>query len=270
MIRYKKFLIASGGSCESICNKVGIKLISLCSSLGSIVIFISKILFSLISKPRYLHNLWRNLLAIGFFSIPIIGLTCLFSGAVLVLQTYTSFTRFSNEASIAAVVSLSITRELAPVMCGLMVSGRVGAAMAAEIATMRVTEQIDALFTLSTNPIRYLVTPQVIASVIALPLLVLIGDAIGLLGGYVVSIYTLNFNSANYIANTLLHIKLADINSGLIKAIVFGLVISLVSCYSGYYSAKGARGVGSSTTRAVVTSSILILVSNYLITAIMF
>ena len=270
MVKYKRFFIEACYNCEFICNQLGIKFCALCNYIGGIVIFISKILFSLISKPIYLNKFCQHLVSIGFFSIPIIGLTCLFSGAVLVLHTYTSFLKFSNEGAIAAVVSISITRELAPVMCGLMVSGRVGSAMAAEIATMRVTEQIDALFTLSTNPIRYLITPRVIATVITMPLLVVIGDGIGLLGGYIVSVYKLNFNSANYIENTLLHITVGDINSGLIKAVAFGFIIALISCYSGYYSSNGARGVGASATRAVVTSSILILVSNYLITEIMF
>jgi len=151
-----------------------------------------------------------------------------------------------------------------------MVAGRVGAAIAAEIATMRVTEQIDALYTLSTDPIRYLVVPRIIASVISLPCLVFIGNIIGVMGGYLVAVYKLDFNSSAYIVNSLKHLEPIDVNSGLVKAAVFGFIISVMSCYAGYYSDKGARGVGNATTSAVVSSSIIILISNYLITEIFF
>ena len=155
-------------------------------------------------------------------------------------------------------------------MVGLMVSGRSGASIAAEIATMRVSEQIDALFTLSVYPIRYLIVPRVIAALISIPLLVLLGDVLGVLGGYVVAIYKLNFNEANYISSTFSFVKFVDIKLGLVKACVFSLVFSLVSCYFGYFAQRGAVGVGKATTNAVMASSILILICNYLVTEIMF
>jgi len=197
-------------------------------------------------------------------------MTAFFSGAVLALQSYTGFSRFSAESSIATVVVLSITRELGPVLAGLMVAGRVGAAIAAEIGTMKVTEQIDALYTLSTDPLKYLVIPRVIAAVIMLPCLVLIGDIIGVMGGYLVSVQKLGFNSSNYLTSTFKYLESIDVISGLVKAGAFGLIISVVSCYNGYHSDKGAKGVGSATTKAVVMSSIFILLSNYLITELFF
>jgi phospholipid/cholesterol/gamma-HCH transport system permease protein len=176
----------------------------------------------------------------------------------------------SAESSIATVVVLSITRELGPVLAGLMVAGRVGAAIAAEIGTMNVTEQIDALYTLSTEPIRYLATPRIIASVISLPLLVLVADVIGVMGGYLVSVHKLKFNSAMYIANTFEHLEAIDVWSGLTKAAVFGFIIASVSCFSGFYCGRGAKGVGEATTNAVAISSMLILLTNYIITELFF
>lgn len=197
-------------------------------------------------------------------------MTAFFSGAVLALQSYSGFSRFSAEGSIATVVVLSITRELGPVLAGLMVAGRVGAAISAEIGTMKVTEQIDALRTLSVNPLKYLVLPRVVAGIIMLPCLVLIGDVIGVMGGYVVSILKLDFNSSNYLVNTFKYLEKIDVICGLVKAAMFGLIITLTSSYNGYYSGTGAKGVGKATTNAVVYSSILILLSNYFITALFF
>ena len=165
---------------------------------------------------------------------------------------------------------ISVTRELAPVLSALMVAGRIGAAMAAEIGTMRVTEQIDALVTLSTNPFKYLVAPRLWAGVIVLPVLVLIGDVIGIFGGYVVGVYKLGFNPANYINSTLEYLEAIDIVSGLVKAAVFGFIISLMGCYNGYKSKGGAQGVGEATTNAVVSASILILIFNYILTEVFF
>ncbi|MDX2049584.1 MAG: ABC transporter permease [Rickettsiaceae bacterium] len=251
-------------------NILGSYVTTLTRDIGAISIFIFSALVSLLRRPFFLKQFIDQLLFIGFYSLPVVGMTAFFSGAVLALQSYNGFARFSAESSIATVVVLSITRELGPVLAGLMVAGRVGASIAAEIGTMRVTEQIDALYTLSTNPIRYLVTPRIIAGLISLPLLVLIGDVIGIMGGYLVSVYKLNFNSAGYIANTLKYLEYMDVLSGLAKAAVFGFIISSMSCYCGFYCEKGARGVGEATTRAVVLSSILILLSNYFLTEFFF
>jgi phospholipid/cholesterol/gamma-HCH transport system permease protein len=168
------------------------------------------------------------------------------------------------------VVIISITRELGPVLAGLMVAGRVGAAMAAEIGTMRVTEQIDALDTLATNPFKYLIAPRLIAGLTMMPILVLIADIIGVFGGYVVSIYKLGFNPHVYMKNTIDFMEVQDVVSGLVKASVFGFLVTLMGCYHGYNSKGGAQGVGAATTNAVVSASVLILSSNYLITELFF
>jgi phospholipid/cholesterol/gamma-HCH transport system permease protein len=238
--------------------------------VGVLSIFIAKTISGFVRRPFYLRLILRQLISIGYFSLPVVAMTAIFSGAVLALQSYTGFSRFSAESSIATVVVLSITRELGPVLAGLMVAGRVGASIAAEIGTMKVTEQIDALFTLSTDPIKYLVVPRVIASVITMPCLVLIGDIIGVMGGYLVSVHKLGFNGTSYIKSTVEYLETIDVVSGLVKAAVFGFIIAIMSCYHGYYSDKGAKGVGSATTDAVVSSSILILLSNYLITELFF
>src|SRR3546814_99265 len=193
------------------------------------------------------------MIAIGYYSLPVVGLTAIFAGMVLALQSFTGFARFSAEAAIPNVVVISITRELGPVLAGLMVAGRIGAAMAAEIGTMRVTEQVDALTTLSTNPMKYLVAPRLIAGVTMLPLLVLVADIIGVFGGYVVSIYKLGFNPGTYIRNTLDFVEPLDVVSGLVKAAVFGFLIALMGCYHGYQSRGGDQGVGAATTNAVRT-----------------
>ena len=249
---------------------IGARFISFLSVIGRLFLFCIKATLSCFHVPLKLKEVLRQFYLIGYLSLPVIGLTAIFSGMVLALQSYTGFSRFSAEGAIATVVALSITRELGPVLGGLMVAGRVGAAMAAEIGTMRVSEQIDALVTLSTNPIRYLVAPRVIASVIALPLLVLCSDAIGIFGGYIVSTYHLGFNPTVYIDQTFKFLEAKDVISGLIKAGVFGYIIALMGCYQGYTSQGGAQGVGQATTRAVVLSSVLILLSNYLLTAILF
>ena len=248
-------------------GKISIAFIATTGRMG--LFFVESILW-LVRPPWYWRQIGAQLIKIGYFSLPVVGLTAIFTGMVLALQSYTGFSRFSAEGAVATVVVLSMTRELGPVLAGLMVAGRVGASMAAEIGTMRVTEQIDALTTLSTNPIQYLVVPRLIAGVLMMPILVLIADIIGVLGGYLVSVYQLGFNPGNYLQKTLQYLEPQDVTSGLIKAAAFGLIISLMGCYHGYYSARGAEGVGRATTNAVVGSSILILCMNYALTAILF
>lgn len=247
-------------------QKCGRYTISVVSQIGHFTIFLANILYGLLQRPLYITIILQQILFIGFYSLPVISLTSVFSGGVLALQSYAGFSRFSIEHSMPAIIVLSIVRELGPVITGLMVAGRVGASISAEIGTMRVTEQIDALYTLSVDPIKYLVVPRVIASTIMLPCLVIVADILGIMGGYLVSIYTLGFNEGNYLHNTLEFLRLSDIVCGLVKAFAFGIIISTVSCFNGYYSDKGARGVGKATTSAVVSSSVLILVINYIIT----
>jgi len=249
---------------------IGRTTISFFNTIGRISLFFGRALYHCFTPPFYGRLLGRQLIEIGYYSLPVVGLTAIFTGMVLALQSYTGFVRFNAEGAVASVVVLSITRELAPVLAGLMVSGRIGAAMAAEIGTMSVTEQIDALTTLSTNPFKYLVAPRLIAGVLMLPLLVLVADIIGVFGGYLVSVYKLGFNPTVYLERTWDILEPLDVVSGLVKAAVFGFLISLMGCYHGYHSRGGAQGVGTATTNAVVSASVLILAFNYIITELFF
>ncbi|WP_142848698.1 ABC transporter permease [Telmatospirillum sp. J64-1] len=249
---------------------VGRIFIAFLSHAGRLAVFTAIAVSHCFRPPFYPRLILRQMIDIGYYSLPVVGLTAIFTGMVLVLQSHSGFARFSAEGAVAFVVVLSITRELAPVLAGLMVAGRIGAAMAAEIGTMRVTEQIDALVTLSTNPYKYLIAPRLIAGLLMLPCLVLVGDIIGVFGGYVVATFKLGFNPAGYLRSTWQALEVMDVVSGLVKAGVFGFIISLMGCYNGYHSRGGAQGVGAATTAAVVSSSILILVFNYVITELFF
>lgn len=239
-------------------------------STGRIALFALSSLSHCVRPPFFPRLIARQMVDIGYYSLPVVALTTLFSGMVLALQSYSGFARFQAENAIATVVVLSITRELAPVLAGLMVAGRIGASMAAEIGTMRVTEQIDALTTLSTNPYKYLIAPRILAGLTMLPLLVLVGDIIGVFGGYLVSVYKLGFNPAHYIKQTFDFLETIDVVSGLVKAAAFGFIVTLMGCYHGYNSRGGAQGVGVATTNAVVSAAILILIFNYVITELFF
>ena len=222
-------------------------------------------------RPPFEIREWmRQMVRLGFDSIPVVVLTTMFTGMVLALQTYTGFSRFAAESAIPNVVVLSMTRELGPVIAGLMVAGRIGASIAAEIGTMRVTDQIDALITLSTNPFKYLVVPRLLAGLAMLPALVLVADVIGVFGGFLVSTYKLDFNPASYISRSADFLQTEDVVAGLVKAAAFGFIVTLMGCYNGYHSRGGAQGVGAATTYAVVSSSILILVFDYVLTEAFF
>jgi phospholipid/cholesterol/gamma-HCH transport system permease protein len=237
---------------------------------GRLVLFTGNALSCCVRPPFYLRNLGRQMIEIGYYSLPVVGLTAIFTGMVLALQSYTGFARFSAEGAIANVVVVSLTRELGPVLAGLMVAGRIGASMAAEIGTMRVTEQLDALSTLSTNPMKYMVAPRLIAGVLMLPLLVMVANIIGVFGGYLVAVYKLGFNPSLYIQNTWDFLQTEDVVSGLVKAAVFGFIVTLMGCYFGYNSRGGAQGVGKATTNAVVSAAILILCFDYILTEVFF
>lgn len=249
---------------------IGRVFLSFLAATGRLGVFALDGLAHCVRPPFYPRLIGRQMLEIGYFSLPVVGLTAIFTGMVLALQSYTGFARFNAESAIATVVILSVTRELGPVLAGLMVAGRIGAAMAAEIGTMRVTEQVDALTTLSTNPMKYLVAPRLLAGITMLPLLVLVADIIGVFGGYIISVYQLDFNAANYMKLTWEFLKPIDVISGLAKAAVFGFIVALMGCYHGYNSKGGAQGVGAATTNAVVSASVLILAFNYLLTALFF
>ena len=249
---------------------IGRVVIGFLEHLGRLTLFTVTAVSHCVRPPLYPRLIGRQMIDIGYYSLPVVGLTAIFSGMVLALQSYTGFARFNAESAIANVVVLSMTRELGPVLAGLMVAGRIGASMAAEIGTMRVTEQIDALTTLSTNPYKYLIAPRLIAGLLMLPLLVLVADIIGVFGGYLVGVFKLGFNPNVYISNTVDFLEPIDVISGLVKAAVFGFIIALMGCYNGFQSRGGAQGVGSATTNAVVSASILILTFNYIITELFF
>ena len=249
---------------------VGRATLTVLAHIGRLALFTARALAALVSPPIYTRLILSQMMRIGYYSLPVVGLTAFFTGGVLALQIYLGGTRFGAEAIVPQVVVLGSTRELGPVIAGLMIAGRVAAAIAAEIGTMKVTEQIDALTTLATNPIKYLVVPRLVAAVIVLPLLTVIGDTIGVLGGYLVSVYNLGFTGSIYLKNTVDFATHQDIVSGLIKAAVFGFIVALLGCYNGFNSKGGAQGVGNATTNAVVSSSILILAADFVLTAILF
>lgn len=224
----------------------------------------------LFRPPFRFRIIFKQMEFVGVSSLPVVLITGTFTGMVLAIQTYYGFRMFGGESLVGATVALSMTRELGPAITALMVTGRAGSAMAAEIGTMRVTEQIDALYTMSVDPIQYLVMPRVMAGIIMLPVLTIISDFIGILGGYFVGVHLLNINSGIFIARTIEFVDLHDIFNGLIKSAVFGLILALIGCYKGFYTSGGAAGVGRATTQAVVFASVSILISDYFLTAVMF
>lgn len=225
---------------------------------------------AMFTPPVYLREIIRQMIFIGYFSLPVVALTSFFTGGVFALQIYYGGNQFNSEAIVSSIVALGMTRELGPVFGGVLVAARVSSAIAAEIGTMRVTEQIDALTTLSTDPFKYLVAPRLIAATLCMPILAFIADVIGIFGGFYVGTQSLGFNSAIYVQRTVNFLELDDITSGLTKAAVFGFIIALMGCYHGYNSRGGAQGVGRATTNAVVTAAILILVANYIMTSLFF
>jgi phospholipid/cholesterol/gamma-HCH transport system permease protein len=249
---------------------IGRMFLEFLAAIGRVALFIWAAAGSILRPPYYTKMLLKQMIEIGYYSLPVVGMTTLFTGAALALQTYSGFSRFNAESSIAIVVVLAITRELGPVMAGLMVAGRIGAAYAAEIGTMRVTEQIDALVTLSTDPHKYLVLPRLLAGIVMLPFLVAVGDTIGIFGGYLVSIHELGFSPGPYLKSTFTYLEVKDVLSGLYKASAFGFIVTLMGSYHGFHSKGGAQGVGAATTHAVVSASILILLCNYFMTAVFF
>ncbi len=259
-----------GPAVLDLCETVGQSVMRFFASVGRLAEFASRAIVHMVLPPYFGKQIGRQFIDIGYYSLAVVGLTTLFSGMVLALQSYTGFARFNAEGAIANVVALSITRELAPVLAGLMVAGRIGASIAAEIGTMRVTEQIDALKTLSVNPFKYLVAPRILAGTVIMPVLVLIGDVIGIFGGFIVAVFRLDFNPTHYVSQTIQFLEPIDVGSGLVKAAVFGFIVTLMGCYNGYNSDRGAQGVGAATTNAVVSASILILIFNYLLTQIFF
>ena len=249
-------------------TSVGRATLELLQEIGRLSIFTADAVTSFVRPPIYWSLVGKQMMRIGFFSLPVVGLTAFFTGAVLALQIYIGTARYGAEQFVPTVVLSGILRELGPVIAGLMVAGRVSAAIAAELGTMRVTEQIDALTTLATRPVKYLVVPRLMAALVSMPLLVAVADAIGVMGGYVAATNNLGFTGSIYLNTTMNDLNSHDVMSGLIKAVVFGFLIALMGSYNGFNSKGGAQGVGAATTNAVVSASILILVANYILTNI--
>jgi phospholipid/cholesterol/gamma-HCH transport system permease protein len=237
---------------------------------GAITLFGMEGMSHVFRPPFYGRLFLRSFIEFAFFSLPVVAMTAIFSGMVIALQSYAGFAQYGAASAIADIVLISVVRELAPVLAGLMVAGRVGAAMAAELGTMRVTDQIDALTTLSTNPMKYLIAPRLLAGLLALPLLVLVADVLGVMGGWIVGVAKLGFNSSVYLGNTMNFLKPLDVEVSLAKAAVFGFVVALMGCYHGYRSRGGAEGVGAATTSAVVSASVAILAFDYVLTELFF
>lgn len=227
--------------------------------------------FAWTPRPPYdWRELFRQMVKVGVSSVPVVLLTAMFTGMVLALQTFSVLQRFNAESFVGSLVALSMVRELSPVLCGLIVAGRAGSAMGAELGTMRVTEQIDALEVMATDPVHYLVVPRVWASTIMLPLLVAMGNGVGILGGYLVAVVLMGANPVSYLDRTFQYMDLNDLTSGLVKAGAFGFLLALIGCQQGFHTTGGAEGVGRSTTSAVVVASIAILISDFFLTRLLF
>lgn len=250
--------------------RLGAATLMLLAATGRFAIFIGETISHLVRPPFYFGEFRNALLQIGYFSLPVVGLTAFFTGGALALQIYSGGSRFSAEAVVPQIVAIGMVRELGPVLVGLMIAARVTSSIAAEIATMKVTEQIDALVTLSTHPMKYLTLPRVLAATLVMPLLVGIGDVIGILGGFVISTQRLGFNTTSYLQNTADFLEFHDIASSLAKGAVFGFIAALMGCYYGMNSDRGAMGVGRATKASVVAAAVLILAANFLLTEAFF
>lgn len=249
---------------------IGRPVLAALAAIGRVALFAANVIGHIFRPPFYPREFFHALMQIGWFSLPVVGLTAVFTGGALALQIYSGGARFNAEAVVPSIVAIGMVRELGPVLGGLMVAARVASSIAAEIGTMKVTEQIDALVTLSTNPIKYLAVPRVLAATLAVPVLVGVGDAIGIAGGWLVGVNRLGFNSTTYLQNTYDFLESWDVISGLWKGAAFGFIVALMGCYHGMNSGRGAQGVGAATKSAVVGASVLILATNYILTELFF
>ena len=240
------------------------------AAIGRISLFAFSTIMHILRPPYYPKEFAHALLHIGWLSLPVVGLTAIFTGGALALQIYAGGARFNAEAVVPQIVAIGMVRELGPVLVGLMIAARVTSSIAAEIATMKVTEQIDALVTLSTHPMKYLTAPRVLAALITVPLLVGVGDIIGIFGGFAVGTGTLGFNPATYLKNTADFLEPLDIISSLTKGAVFGFIAALMGCYYGMNSGRGSQGVGSATKGSVEAAAILMLAANFVLTGVFF
>lgn len=250
-------------------SKVGASVLTFAEQAGGISTFLVKTVKWTFRFPLEIRLIFKQMEEIGINSLPVVVITTSFTGMVFALQSFAGFQRFTAESLVGAAVALSIVRELSPVLTGLMVAGRAGSAMAAEIGTMRVTEQIDALSTMAVEPVQYLIVPRMIAGVTMLPILTMLGNAFGIFGGYLVAVELLNMNPSVYWESSYKWLVLNDFISALIKSACFGFIITVISCYYGFNSGGGAEGVGKATTRSVVVSSMTILISDFLLSKIL-
>ncbi|MFC1806743.1 MlaE family ABC transporter permease [Candidatus Omnitrophota bacterium] len=237
---------------------------------GGVVILFVETIFWLFIPPYRKKQIIDQIYRIGVSSLPIVFLTAMFTGMVLALQSAYQMQRINAVIYIASLVALSMTRELGPVLTALVVAGRVGASITAELGTMKVTEQIDALETLATNPIKYLVVPRFLALVLMLPLLTIYADFIGIFGGYIVGVFKLHISPSVYLNMTTNPLHMKDIYTGLFKSVIFAMIIATIGCYEGFRASGGAEGVGRATTLSVVTSFILIIAADCLFTALFY
>ncbi|MCT4577445.1 MULTISPECIES: MlaE family ABC transporter permease [Donghicola] len=249
---------------------IGRAVMAALAKVGSVALFALETISHLFRPPFYGREFWHALIQIGWLSLPVVGLTAFFTGGALALQIFAGGSRYGAEAVVPSIVAIGMVRELGPVLGGLMVAARVASSIAAEIGTMKVTEQIDALVTLSTHPMKYLTLPRVLAATLAVPVLVAVGDSVGIMGGYLVGVGRLDFNAATYLKNTVDFLEPWDITSGLFKGAAFGFIVATMGCYHGMQSGRGAQGVGAATKSAVVSASVLIFAANYILTELFF
>jgi len=251
-------------------ERIGRASLNLLMTAGGMILMLYQAMRWMFIPPYKFRNIFKQMEFIGVKSMFVVILTGGFTGMVLALQSYNALKRFGAESLVGPTVAMSMARELGPVLTGLMVTGRAGSAVATELGTMRVTEQIDALYAMGVNPIKYLVVPRILAGVLMLPVLTVVTDFIGVVGGYFVGVKLLNINPGVYMGRTVDFVKVDDIFNGLFKSIFFGLILSLVACYQGFYTKGGAEGVGRAATVSVVLSCVLILISDYILTSVMF
>ena len=245
---------------------LGQRLVNVAGGLGRWCTFVGHSLYWSVLPPYRFDQLFRQMESVGVRSTWIIALTALFSGAVFALQAGKVYALFNMESMVGATVGLSMTREMGPVFAAIMVTARSCSAMAAELGTMRVTEQIDALETMAVDPIHFLVVPRLVTCTIMVPLLTMLYNYVAVVGSYIVGIFLLGIKEGPFLNRLYYYVDADDIWGGLIKAAIFGFLIAAISCYMGYYTRGGAQGVGRSTTRAVVFSAVTVLVADYFLT----
>ena len=254
---------------KTLLRMLGSWFLSKLSRLGQMFLFLMNALYFIFVPPFKFNIFLRQLRFLGSKSMVVILLTGSFAGMVLAIQLFYTLRKFGSEALLGPAIALSLIRELGPVLSALMVTGRAGSSLTAEIGIMRITEQIDALTAMALNPMRYLIVPNIVAGIIAFPLLTFIFDLIGIYGGYVIGVDLLGINSGTYFSQMTSFVDMEDIRMGLYKSLSFGVIVSWISCYKGFHTGYGAEGVSKATTEAVVMSSVLILVWDYFINSVM-